>query len=740
MNRTLARAFSVGILAVCTAAIVTSVVARSPDPVPKGMIVVVGDPDAPQMRQVIAELETRRGAGDPLVADGGDINIVVVAIIFVCLGWVGVGVMIVWRQPSNWAGWLFVIIGAPFPVLALAQTLVVRGLKVDPGSVPLIGLWAMIGEYSLYPLALIPLLFLLYPDGHLPSKGWRWSAIGLLGGTALAMLSFLLRPGPYNNWRDDGIVYENPFGIPGFGWGDELIRIGTVIALVSALSTVIALIGRYRHSSGDTRRLMRPLIVVGALAGTLIAALLVLGSIFEALGIGDESSAPIFPILLGLAALTVVFGVPIAYLIAIFRHGLWDLQVVIRKTVVYAMLAVLLLLVGIAFVWVVTGLFASVSGGQLDLVAGVVIGILVWPLRRVAARIADRIVFGGRATPYEVLTAFSGRVGETYSSDDVLPRMAEVLARGVGAERSAVWLLVAGELRPAAVWPGDAPPPVAVPWSGDTLPGLGDDDAVEVHDRGELLGALSVVMPATDPMTPSKSRLVRDLAGQAGPVLRNVRLIEELRASRQRLVAAQDEERRKIERNIHDGAQQQLVALAVRLKLLEGLIAKDPDKAASMVDGLQEATRDALEDLRDLARGIYPPLLADKGLHAALEAQARKAAVPVVIEPDGDGVGRYPQQIESAVYFSVLEALQNIAKYAGATRATVRLSHDQEGLTFEVADDGRGFDTALTRYGTGLQGIADRLAALGGSLEVVSAPGGGTTLAGRIPVAVGSSA
>jgi signal transduction histidine kinase len=244
-------------------------------------------------------------------------------------------------------------------------------------------------------------------------------------------------------------------------------------------------------------------------------------------------------------------------------------------------------------------------------------------------------------------------------------------------------------------------------------------------------------MPSNDPMNPERERLVQGLASQAGLVLRNARLIEELRASRQRLVAAQDQERRKIERNIHDGAQQQLVALAVQQRLAASLIGKDDDGARRMLERLQTQTNEALEDLRDLARGIYPPLLADKGLPAALEAQARKATLPVAIEPDG--VGRYPQQIESAVYFSVLEALQNIAKYAGATRATVRLSHDQERLVFEVADDGRGFDAARTGYGTGLQGIADRLAALGGSLEVVSAPGVGTTVAGRVPIAGGSS-
>ncbi|MDP9329401.1 MAG: sensor histidine kinase [Actinomycetota bacterium] len=243
---------------------------------------------------------------------------------------------------------------------------------------------------------------------------------------------------------------------------------------------------------------------------------------------------------------------------------------------------------------------------------------------------------------------------------------------------------------------------------------------------------MAVTMPANDPMNPAKDKLVRDLALQAGLVLRNVRLIEELRGSRQRLVAAQDEERRKIERNIHDGVQQQLVALAVRLRMTKALVSTDPTAAEGSLDDLQAATTEALEDLRDLARGIYPPLLADQGLAAALEAQARKSPTPVSI--DADGIGRFPKDVESAVYFSVLEALNNVAKYAGASRAVITLAQHDGRLEFGVTDDGAGFDTHATGYGTGLQGIADRLDAIGGRLEVVSSRGAGTTIRGSVPV------
>ncbi|MGZ4147591.1 MAG: sensor histidine kinase [Actinomycetota bacterium] len=254
-----------------------------------------------------------------------------------------------------------------------------------------------------------------------------------------------------------------------------------------------------------------------------------------------------------------------------------------------------------------------------------------------------------------------------------------------------------------------------------------------------MLGALAVAMPANDPIDPVREKLIDDLAAQAGLALRNVRLtaelqtrLDELSAAQKRIVAAQDQERRRLERNIHDGAQQQLVALAVKARLAWSLVGRNDDKASELLEQIGAETQEALEDLRDLARGIYPPLLADKGLVAALEAQARKSPIPAEVSPDG--IGRYDQALEAAVYFSILEALQNAAKYSDAARVSVALAQANGDVTFEVRDDGVGFEPSQTGYGTGLQGIADRLRALDGTLEVRSAPGSGTTIAGSVPV------
>jgi signal transduction histidine kinase len=227
---------------------------------------------------------------------------------------------------------------------------------------------------------------------------------------------------------------------------------------------------------------------------------------------------------------------------------------------------------------------------------------------------------------------------------------------------------------------------------------------------------------------------VSDLAGQAGLLLANSKLIEDLRASRERIVAAQDKERRRIERDLHDGAQQRLLALSVKVRLAESFVGKDDARVRSMLEDVRLSSQTALDDLRDLARGIYPPLLADQGLPAAIEAQGRKSPVVVSVEPDG--VGRYGQDVESAVYFCVLEALNNVAKYADATQVIVRLREHDSRIRFEVADDGRGFG-ASAPVGTGLQGMADRMDAIGGEVSVRSEPGRGTLVAGEAPVRSG---
>ncbi len=498
---------------------------------------------------------------------------------------------------------------------------------------------------------------------------------------------------------------------------------------------VVAAIVRYR-SGGQELRLQIKWMAFAAAAGVAFQVIGSLGTV----QCGCQSS-PVGVIALLAEAAVALIGVPVAITIAILKHRLFEIDVIINRTVVYGLLASAVTAVYLALV-VGIGTLAGYGVGNplLTTVAAVAIALLFQPLRRQAQRAANRLVYGDRATPYQVLSDFAENLAGTVGVDDILGRMASVLADGTGASRVDVWIRIGPQLRPAATWPRDAAAPVPVRIDAtEDLPALpGATRTVAVRHGDELLGALTLEKPRTEPLSVPEDSLLQHLASQAGLVLRNVRLtaelrgtIEELRASRRRLVQAEDIERRKIERNLHDGAQQQLVALKVHLGLLEG-VANDAEQVKTLTSRLRDAAQEALDDLRDLARGIYPPLLAERGLVDALRGQARRLTAQTTVE-DG-GLGRYAREVEAAVYFCVLEALQNVSKYAAATTTTIRLYETAGSLVFEVEDDGSGFEGDEARYGTGLQGMTDRLDALGGGLEVTSEPGRGTLVRGTVPL------
>jgi signal transduction histidine kinase len=349
-----------------------------------------------------------------------------------------------------------------------------------------------------------------------------------------------------------------------------------------------------------------------------------------------------------------------------------------------------------------------------------------------------RTVLGGRATPYDVLRRFSSAVAGGAPAEELPERMARVLADGTGAASAEVWVVVGDREVLAATWPprGRAGTVGASAAGARRLP---------VRHGDELLGELVVVERDGTPMTRVEERLFAELAGQAGLVLRGARLraqlearlaeltarAEELRRSRERLVDAQDAERQRLERDIHDGAQQHLVALAVNLRLADTLARTAPDRADALLGAQEDAASEAVATLAVLSRGIYPPLLEERGVVAALRAATEGAAVPVeVVEQQ---VGRYPAGIEAAAYFTCLEALQNAAKHAAATTVRVELRGGHDVLELEVADDGRGFDPASTPAGVGLSNIRGRVESVGGTLSVDSAPGLGARIHATLP-------
>ena len=354
--------------------------------------------------------------------------------------------------------------------------------------------------------------------------------------------------------------------------------------------------------------------------------------------------------------------------------------------------------------------------------------------------------------------------------DELLLQLAETLKKTMQLSSAEIWTGTGGVLtrtvsvpdRPAATLRlGPEELPVAARahaqgnawlgvWAPMLLEGRGDAQvrSVSVAHLGELLGMIVIDRPDGEaPFNEEEDRVLVDLARQVGLALHNVRLDsalqasleelqrrnEELVASRARIVAAGDESRRRIERNLHDGAQQHLVALAVKVGLVKRLFEGDPDAAMAMLDEFRGDVQAALEELRELAHGIYPPLLRDRGLTEALRSAANR--VPLPTSTAMVDVGRYDTEVETAIYFCCLEALQNAGKYAGdGATIAVAMGNGDGGLWFEVADDGAGFDPAAASESHGFVNMRDRLGAVGGELTVTSAPGGGTTVRGSVPV------
>jgi signal transduction histidine kinase len=657
----------------------------------------------------------RGGAGVTLAALAAS----AILIVFSLLG------MLIAGRKHNPVGLIFSALAVAAAIQLTADDYILRANVTAPGSLPAVVYAEWVDRWiGAAALALLPLLFLLFPTGRIPSSRWRWVFRAWAVSTGLWVAGFMLTPGPLDISNSDHA--SNPFGV---SFGSVLGFVGAVGLLLTALASIASLFVRWRHAAGEERQQLRLLVFVAGV-----------GFIFFWL---SGVPGPVSSIGWAGFLVSVLVGIPAAIAIAVLKYRLYDVDLVIRKTVVFGVLAAFITSVYVAVVVGLGSVFTDTL--VLRIAATAVVAVAFQPVRDRATRLANRLVYGDRATPYDVLARFGQRMGETYASDDVLPRIARVIAEGTAAARADVWLRLGDSLTLAASWPATGVE-AALPIGGNDLPAIEGDRVAPVRHQGELLGAIAVTKPANEPLTAEEGELLDRLAEQAGLVLANARLTADLearlaqiarqaadlRASRQRIVAAQDEERRRLERNIHDGAQQHLVALAVKLRLAKGLLQTDPDRGRRMVGELRAEVDAALDTLRSLALGIYPPLLEEQGIAAALAAQYTRGSLPVRMETDG--IGRYPIELEAAVYFCTLEALQNAAKYANATQITIAFRERNDALEFSVADDGVGFDPDAGGSGTGVQGMRDRISVFGGDAEVVSSPGEGTTVRGRVPI------
>ena len=589
--------------------------------------------------------------------------------------------------------------------------------------------------------ALIPAvalhLALAVPDGTLRSRGARLTVgLGYLAALGLGV-----------------VVGPEPAGLPMLPY--------LLAALVAGAIGLAGYLSRCRKASAADRARLQWIgwgVVLAASFGGLVVLL-------DALL--DWPDRP------GMVTIAASVVVPAAFAASTVPRLLTVIdRVLVRTVVVVGLLA----LVEAVYLFVVVGLGRVPEEEErsvlvLSMLAAGLCAVLMFPARHRLEEVANQRVYGERHRPDDAIKTFAGRMSRAVPMDELLLQLAESLKKSLTLTASEVWTGAAGSLERTVSVPDRGSAHLSLEgeelgvaarahvqgnawlqiWMPGLLAGRGDKQvrAAVVAHLGELLGLIVVERRSDDPpFTEEDDRVLAELARQVGLALHNVRLDsalqasleqleernQELAASRLRIVTAADESRRQIERNLHDGAQQHLVALAVKVGLVKQLIDADRATADEMLDQLRGDVQDTLEELRELAHGIYPPLLRDRGLEAALKASANRSTLPVELVV-AEGVRRHPAETEAAIYFCVLEAMQNAGKHAGDDATlTVTITEADGELRFEVADDGPGFDAAAAAMGHGFVNMRDRLGAIGGTLEVDSAPGEGSRIRGHVPV------
>jgi signal transduction histidine kinase len=672
----------------------------------------------------------------PLQAVAGfepaDVAIYVPVFAVLVLGFSTIGLLIACRQSGNAIGWIFLAVGVSWAASGLAQGYAYYALATGRTSSTLARIADWSGQWNWMPLTFLAptLIALLFPNGQPLSRRWRVAIWVALGSTAFFTLTTAFAPGPL---EDPVFLEENPFPLrvpeSAIAIADGIGAIGMFAAFGAS---IISLVLRLRRSRGEERQQMKWLAFALVLTVAIVAAGFLIGGI---MAVDSTTLAGNILIALILAALAFV---PVAAGIAILKYRLYDIDVVINKTLVYGALAAFITAVYVAIAVGIGSVVGSADEPNLGLqiASTAVVAVAFQPVRERVQRLANRLVYGSRATPYEVMAGFSRRVAGTLSVHDVLREMAEAAGTGIGARRARVRLLLPNGERVVA-WPDD---------------GHAETDqvlAIPVGYRGEPIGEIAVDKSPGEPITPAERALLDDLASQAGLVMHNVRLTEDLaaradqladqseqlRRSRERLVTARDVQRRRLERDIREGPQQRLLAIGGRLRDATGRVERDPQGTAEILDDLTRQANSTLEGLRDLARGIFPPLLADRGIVPALQAHVRKVGADAAIEASpGFADERFDPDTEATVYFCCLQAIQNVVRHAGNARTIVRLERDADGaVVFSVRDEGPGFDLDRVPRGIGFDIMQDRVDALGGELEVVSSPGAGTAVIGRVP-------
>lgn len=640
--------------------------------------------------------------------------------------WIGmliVGAVITARVPGNTVGPLCLTYG-----LLVQLVVIVPPVGIYQGPDTDYAVWSTPIKWAVNTAAivLLPVMLARFPDGKLLSSRWRLLDVvalvfGLVGGAA-AFIN--------NSWGGDvnQVAIEGPLRQQYGSAGDTLSMLFFPSIPFLSIMAAVSLVIRYRRADARQRRQLRWLIYAVATGGV--------GVLGSDIFLTSTSSATDWA-----AWVTACFIAlwPAAIGIAIVREGLYDIDVLISRTLIYGSI-----LAGITGIYVVivfgVGSLIGTSAGDSPLLAILATGIIALafqPIRNRLERLANRVVFGRRSTPYEVLSTFTQRVAAT--DDQLLSTVAQSVTDGTVATAATLWALDDGVLEPISIWPESSHPTSTPALYGpdDTrivIPGA--DETFPIEHEGEIIGALGLSLPSGETLPGGDQALITELTAGIGLALWNRDMtanlqttVDELRASRRRLVAVQDETRHHLERNLHDGAQQRLVALKVRLSIAQQMAAKaGATRTATTLATACTYADESIESLRDFARGVYPPLLEAEGLAPALQAQITRVGLPVDLTSDIER--RHSRNVEATIYFGVLETLNALDQTTPPSAVRITITDHGSNLTFDLR---ASHHTPPAPFAPPSH-LRDRIEALDGSLTSTTEPIA-TNVRGSVPVA-----
>jgi signal transduction histidine kinase len=630
----------------------------------------------------------------PRAFEGSDIAFNALA-----LGFVGVGTLLTLRKPDNFVGWSLSL----FALTSLFSAALMQygrfAISRSP-ELPLAGLAGAldgaVGDW-MSPI-FFAYIFLFFPNGKLPSPRWRLFLVATILVHGVGFVTTLLRSGIGLR-----VAAENPIGIPGsYELFNSIRDIASAVFTPLAMLLFVALFVRRRRASAiEMQQLKWLFFTAGLIAFTfiVIAVQEVTGSDW-----GDHYGEYIWFGLLVLLLASIA--------IAVLKYRLYDIDVVINKTIVFGSLAAFITGIYVAIVVGIGTLLGSQDEPNLALsiAATAIVAIAFSPVKERTQHLANRLVYGHRLSPYEVLTDLSRAVATAPTPQDVLDGVAHAATLGVKALGATVTLDLHDGSQVTHVHPED-------------LAEIGPQrrESFEVFHESERLGNIEVHKRSNDPLTPQDRELLDDLSRQAGLALHNARLAlelqarldeierqaDELQSSRARIVSAADDSRRRLERDISEGPRRDLIAMQQELESVCSIVDNDPETAAARLKSLTEKANFTLDNLRELARGIYPPLLADKGIVAALESHMRKHDLDVTIEADDPTrAARFDHSVETIAYFCCIEAVGN-----AASAGTLKLTATDRRLGLELAPVSLENSMRLS--------ILDRVEAGGGVFEEV---------------------